>query len=154
VSGMPVALPGGYELDDRLGRVDLDVVHGFLAFESYWARGRSRELVARSWAGSARVIGCYLGEAQVGGARVISDRATYAYLDDLFVRPEHRGRGLGVAIVREALDHPEFAPLRWSLQTADAHSLYERFGFVPATVLERAAHRGAPHGGAGEADPR
>jgi len=140
---MAVPLPGGYELDDDRDRVDLDVVHGYLAGDSYWARGRSRELVARSWAGSTRVVGCYLGDAQVGGARVISDRATFAYLDDVFVLPDHRGRGLGVALVRETVEHPGFTGVYWILRTADAQSLYARFGFAeaPAGAMERPSAR-------------
>lgn len=148
MSAMVVTLSGGYELDDDRGRVDLDVVQTFLAHESYWARGRPRELVARSWAGSTRVVGCYLGDALVGGTRVISDLATFAYLDDLFVLAAHRGRGLGVALVRETIEHPDFAGVSWMLRTADAQSLYARFGFVetPAGAMERPAGRsdGAP----------
>ncbi len=154
MSAAVVCLPAGYELDDDRGRVDIDVVHAFLSRDSYWAPGRPRELVARSWAGSARVLGCYRGDAMVGGARVISDVATFAYLADVFVLPEHRGRGLGVAVVREAVEHPDYRSLRWNLHTRDAQSLYGRFGFVaaPPTGMDRG--REEPWATRAAGDPR
>ena len=97
------ALADGYELDDDPERIDVDFVFNYLSLESYWARGRPREVVERSLAGSARVVGLYHGGAQVGFARVISDGAVLAYLGDVFVEAAHRGRGLGVALVREAV---------------------------------------------------
>ena len=88
------ALDDGYELDDDPARIDVDFVFRYLSLDSYWARDRPREVVEASIAGSARVIGLYLGEQQVGFARVISDGAVIAYLGDVFVDPVHRGRGL------------------------------------------------------------
>ena len=126
-------LPDGFVLDDDPARIDLDAVHDFLANESYWARGREREVVARSIEASARVIGLYLvadgEERQVGFARVVSDELTFGWLADVYVLEQFRGRGLGVELVRLALDTGSGPAMRWILGTADAHRLYEGFGF-------------------------
>ena len=122
-------LPNGYEVDDDRGRVDVDVVHRYLAEEAYWVRGRDRATIERLVRESARVIGAYRGAEQVGFARVVSDGSSVAWLGDVFVLEEHRGKGLGVELVREAVEHPEHRNLAWFLNTKDAHSLYARFGF-------------------------
>jgi GNAT superfamily N-acetyltransferase len=126
-------LPGGYEVDDDRDRIDVDVVHRYLAEEAYWARGRSRDTIERLVRESTRVIGAYRGDEQVGFARVVSDGSNMAWLGDVFVLSEHRGRGLGVELVREAVEHPPHRGLTWFLNTRDAHSLYARFGFRPPT---------------------
>ena len=123
------ALPGGYELDDDRGRVDLDAVHRYLSGESYWAAGRSRETVERLVGEAARVVGAYRDGEQVGFARSVSDGVSVAYLADVYVLPEHRGHGLGREIVREMVERGPHAQVRWLLHTRDAHSLYEQFGF-------------------------
>ena len=133
----------GYEIDDDRRRIDIDAVHAFIAGESYWGRGRPLDLVERAWSGSARVLGCYHGGAQVGGCRVISDAATYAYLADVYVVAAHRRRGLGVAIVRAAVEGDGYRELRWQLHTSDAHRLYARFGFEPDAGDARAMFRAA-----------
>jgi GNAT superfamily N-acetyltransferase len=132
------ALDGGYELDDDPGRVDLDAVWDFLSTEAYWGRERSREDVARQLGEAARVVGLYHEGRQVGFARVHSD-GRLAYLADVYVLREHRGRGLGVELVRAAVDEGPHRDLRWLLHTKDAHGLYERFGFGPPSdrVMER-----------------
>jgi ribosomal protein S18 acetylase RimI-like enzyme len=122
-------LPGGYELDDDVSRVDLAAVHQYLSAESYWAEGRARAVVDDLVRSAARVVGLYRDDALVGFARVLSDRHTLAYLADVYVLPEHRGRGLGVALVRETVEGSDLAGVRWLLHTRDAQSLYERFGF-------------------------
>jgi GNAT superfamily N-acetyltransferase len=123
-------LPGGYELDDDPARVDVDAVHAYIGGESYWAKGRSREKMEAALAGSARVIGLYAPDgSQAGFARVISDSTTYAYLADVFVLEQHRGRGLGLELVREAVDSEPWKQMSWHLRTSDAHELYEKFGF-------------------------
>ena len=141
------ALEHGYELDDDRERIDVDYVFGYLSLQSYWAKGRPREVVEGSLAGSARVIGLYRDGAQVGFARVISDGAVLAYLADVFVDPRHRGRGLGVELVREAVDGGPQRDLSWRLDTSDAMELYKRFGFTervaPPTHMGRAARRRA-----------
>lgn len=123
-------VPGGYELDDDRGRVDAVAVHAMLA-DSYWAKGRSREVVERLIRHAARVLGLYRGEVQVGFCRVESDDEKFAFLFDVYVLPEHRGRGLGVEIVREAVELGPQRDLNWFLRTRDAHRLYAKFGFGP-----------------------
>ena len=109
-------------------RLDLDVIHGFLS-RSYWAAGIGREVVDRSIRHSI-CFGAFDGERQVGFARVISDRATYAYLADVFVLPSHRGRGIGKGLMACIASHPDLQTLRlWTLFTRDAHGLYRQYGF-------------------------
>jgi predicted N-acetyltransferase YhbS len=123
-------LEGGFELDDDPARIDVGAVYRYLSEESYWARGRTREATQRAIANSARVIGLYRdGQQLVGFARVVSDDVQMAYLADVYVLAEHRGRGLGVELVREAVERGPHAELMWCLRTLDAHTLYERFGF-------------------------
>jgi GNAT superfamily N-acetyltransferase len=123
-------LAGGFELDDDRQRVDVDAVHAFISRESYWGRGRSRDLVARAIAGSSRVLGIYREGEQVGFARAVSDGATVGYLADVYVLAPHRGRGLGLELVREMVDGQFDRGVRWLLHTADAERLYERLGFT------------------------
>ncbi len=122
-------LQDGFELDDDRGRIDREAVHAFISGESYWGRGRSRELVERTLEGSMRVVGLYQGEEQVGFARAVSDGATMAYLADVYVLEPYRGRGLGVELVREIVDGGELGEMHWMLHTADATELYARLGF-------------------------
>jgi predicted N-acetyltransferase YhbS len=132
-------LPGGYELDDDAERIDLDSVHAYLT-ESYWAKGRSREDVETVIRNSFRVVGLYDGDGrQIGFARTVSDGVVFAYLADVYVLPEFQGQGLGVELVRAAIEHERLADARWILGTLDAHGLYERFGFGPASerIMER-----------------
>jgi GNAT superfamily N-acetyltransferase len=121
----------GYEISTDSARLDVDYVHAFLT-TSYWSPGVPRDTVARAIAGSL-CFGLYAPDgAQCGFARVVTDRATYAWLADVFVDPAHRGHGLGVRLVETVLAHPELQGLRrWALATRDAHGLYERFGFTP-----------------------
>jgi GNAT superfamily N-acetyltransferase len=133
-------LPGGYELDDDAGRIDLDAVHRYLSEESYWAKGRPRAVVEDLVRGATRVVGLYRESEQIGFARVLSDGHVIGYLADVYVLDDHRGRGLGVELVREAVERSPFTPRRWLLHTKDAQSLYERFGFGPGS--ERLMERG------------
>ena len=126
-------LTGGYELDDDRGRVDVDAVYRYLSEEAYWVRGRDRDTIERLVRESTRVIGVYRGEEQVGFARVISDGSSMAWLGDVYVTEDHRGHGLGVELVREAVEHAEHRDLPWYLNTRDAHGLYTRFGFEAAS---------------------
>ncbi len=122
-------LPGGFELDDDPTRIDVDAAYAFLSTEAYWAKGRSREAVERLIREASRVVGLYEGERQVGFARTVSDGQSFAYLADVYVLPELRGQGLGIELVREAVDRGPYAGRRWLLHTDDAHALYERLGF-------------------------
>jgi GNAT superfamily N-acetyltransferase len=120
----------GYELDDDPARIDLDAVHAYLAGESYWAKGRPREAQAELNAGAARLVGLYHDGRQIGFTRTaLVDGMEVAYLYDVYVLEGHRGRGLGQELVRETVDRGPYAGYRWLLDTADARSLYERFGF-------------------------
>jgi predicted N-acetyltransferase YhbS len=124
---------GGYEVDDDRGRVDVDMVYRYLSEEAYWVRGRDRATIERLVRESTRVIGVYLDDQQVGFARVISDGTSVAWLGDVFVLAEHRGQGLGEELVRESVEFPEHRDVQWYLNTRDAHALYARFGFEPAS---------------------
>ncbi len=126
-----------YEITTDTDRIDPAIVHRWLAEESYWARGRTAELVARSMANSI-CFGAFDGAELVGFARVVTDRATFAWLCDVFVDGAHRGRGVGGALVAAAVDHPELAALkRFVLATADAHEVYRRHGFEVLDHPER-----------------
>ncbi|GMR02068.1 MAG: GNAT family N-acetyltransferase [Acidimicrobiia bacterium] len=129
----------GHRISSDPDLVDIGVVHDYLSNHSYWAAGRSRDVVATSIAHSALVVGAYTQDgSQVGFARMVSDLATFAWLADVFVLEAHRGRGLGRAIVKFAVEHPDMVKLqRQVLATADAHSLYADFGFVPLEQSER-----------------
>jgi GNAT superfamily N-acetyltransferase len=129
-----------YLVSDERARLDLAVIHGYLT-RSYWAPGIPRALVERSLEHSL-AFGLYrrtdAGERQVGFARVISDRATFAYLSDVFVLEEERGRGLSKFLLECVHAHPELQGLRrWLLVTRDAQGLYERFGWRVTPEPER-----------------
>ncbi len=132
-------LPGGLELDDDPGRVDVDEVHRFLASESYWARGRPRETVERLVRTADRVVGLYCDERQIGFARAVSDGVAFAYLADVYVLPDYRGHGLGMQLVREIVESGPYANCKWLLHTGDAHELYRKLGFGPPSerLMER-----------------
>ncbi len=134
-------LPNDYELDDDRPRVDVDVVHAYLT-TSYWAQGRTRETVTALIAHAARVIGVYRDDAMIGFCRIESDEVTYAFLLDVFVLEGHRGEGLGVELVREAVELGPHADLPWQLATRDAHELYERFGFGPPDPTRQMMKKG------------
>ncbi|MBL9215639.1 MAG: GNAT family N-acetyltransferase [Opitutaceae bacterium] len=126
----------GYLVSDDPARLDPVAVHGYLT-RSYWSPGIPIDLVRRALAASF-CVGAYAADGrQVGLVRVISDHATYAYLCDVYVLEEHRGRGLAQAMLRFTLAHPRLQGLRsWNLRTRDAHPLYARFGFKPVEQPE------------------
>jgi len=130
------ALPEGYKVSPDPALLDLAVIHGFIS-QSYWAKEMPRPLAERMIKNSL-CFGVYHQGAQVGLARVISDYATFAYLADVFILPEHRGKGLSKALMATILAHPDLQGLRrWMLVTLDAHGLYEQFGFKPVAHPER-----------------
>jgi len=125
-----------FEISTDPARIDLAVVHAFLT-SSYWAAGIPLETVERSIRNSL-CFGIYTGNRQVGFARVITDRATFAYLGDVFVLPEYRGQGLAKWMMECIVAHPELQGLRrWSLLTRDAHDLYSQFGFTELKSPQR-----------------
>jgi len=125
-----------FEISTDPARLDIDLIHTFLE-TSYWAKGRRRSVVERSIRNSL-CFGVYLAGRQVAFARVVSDRAVFAYLMDVFVLPEFRGRGISRALMRAVLEHPDLQHLRvFLLATRDAHKLYAQFGFRPLAYPER-----------------
>jgi GNAT superfamily N-acetyltransferase len=121
----------GYTLTDDRRRLDLHLIHRWLSEESYWAEGRTLEVVAKSIEGSVP-LACFspLGEL-VGFARWVTDGATFGWLCDVFVDNSFRGQGLGTFIVKTAVDHPDVRGIRLRLLgTRDAHELYRKVGFV------------------------
>lgn len=129
-------LDGLYEISCDPARLDLAVIHGFLR-QSYWSPGIPLETVERA-VRNALSFGAYLHGQQIGFARVITDRATFAYIADVFVLEDHRGHGASKLLMQAIFDHPDLQGLRrWSLVTRDAHGLYEQFGFRPVAQPER-----------------
>ncbi|XLZ69543.1 GNAT family N-acetyltransferase [Massilia sp. SR12] len=131
----------GFEVSSDAGRLDVELVHRFLSQESAWARGIPRELVERAMANSL-CFGGYLEGNQVAFARIITDRATFANMVDVFVLPAFRGLGYSKRLMESVLAHPDLQGLRrFTLATGDAHGLYAQFGFTPpsrpATLMER-----------------
>lgn len=120
----------GYELDDDPARIDRDAVHRYLSEDSYWAKGRSREVVDALIGNAARVVGLYHDGRQVGFSRTVSDGYVHSYLADVYVLEDHRGRGLGLELVRFTVEEGPFARTGWMLHTEDAHGLYAKFGFA------------------------
>ncbi|MEO8034039.1 MAG: GNAT family N-acetyltransferase [Acidobacteriota bacterium] len=111
--------------------LDVALIHRFLSEESYWAKNIPRPLVERSIENSL-CFAAFDSESQVGFARVVTDRATFAYVGDVFVVSSHRGRGVSRLLLEAIRSHPDLQGLRrWHLLTRDAHALYEKFGFSP-----------------------
>ena len=132
-----------YRLSTDQAEMQVDAIHAFLV-SSYWAAGIPHETVARAVANSV-CVGAFQGEAQVGFARVITDRATFAYLADVYVLAAHSGRGLARAMVQHLQDHPDLQGLRrWLLFTRDAHEVYAPLGWSPLAdpnmVMQRHFH--------------
>ncbi|MDX6400222.1 MAG: hypothetical protein QOF27_828 [Gaiellaceae bacterium] len=136
---MKRALGDGYELDDDGARLDREAVHAYLGGVSYWAEGRTRQRQDELIDASARVVGLYYEGKQIGFARAVDcDAAGFMYLADVYVLDEHRGRGLGIELVKEIVERGPFSGRRWVLHTRDMHSLYEKFGFGPnVRLMER-----------------
>ena len=119
-----------YTISTDPAKLDLDAVEGYIA-RSYWAAGRPRAIIATSLRHSLN-FGLYYHENQVGLARVVTDYATFAYLCDVYVLEDHRGRGLGKWLIRTLMDDPALATVkRFMLATRDAHGLYAQNGFAP-----------------------
>ena len=133
-------MPGIVVSTDK-SNLDIPLIHRFLAKNSTWARGIPLPTLERAIENSL-CFGAYFADAQVGFARVISDYATFANLVDVFVLPEHCGRGYSMVLLRAVLSHTDLQGLRrFSLATADAHGLYSKFGFAqplrPGSLMER-----------------
>lgn len=128
-------LGDGYELDDDKARVDVAAVHRYISEDSYWAPGRPLDVQQRLVDQAERVVGLYHDGDQIGFCRAAtSDGISFVYLADVYVLEEHRGRGLGVELVREMVDRGPLADRIWLLHTKDAHDLYSKLGFGPPGV--------------------
>jgi GNAT superfamily N-acetyltransferase len=128
---------GAYLISTDPARLDLDAIYAYLSGRSYWARGRPRDQIVRGIENSLP-FGVYRDGAQVGFARIVTDYATFAWLADVYVLEDHRGHGLGKALVEAVVAHPAVRELpRVLLATADAHGLYEQYGFQPLHRDER-----------------
>jgi GNAT superfamily N-acetyltransferase len=128
-------MKGTYEISTDTACFDVDLIHEFLS-TTYWAQGRPRELVERSIRNSL-CFGAFEGARQVGFARVITDRAVFGYLADVFVVPAYRGRGIAKLLMTAIVEHPDVSGLKvLLLRTRDAHGLYAQFGFNPLPVTD------------------
>ncbi len=135
---------GEYAISTDDERLDLETIHDFVSNQSYWAQGRTLETVKRALNHSLN-FGLFQDKQLVGFGRVVTDYATFAWIADVFVLPEHRGKGLSKWLMEVILSHPELQGFRrWVLATRDAHSLYARFGFIPLHRPERWMERPDP----------
>ena len=127
----------GFSISTDPNLVDFETVYNYLHFESYWAAGIAAERLQIAIKNSFG-FGVYSQNNQAGFARVVTDKATFAYICDVFILPEFRGLGLSKWLIQTIVNHPELHGLRrWSLATADAHGLYSQFGFTQITRPER-----------------
>jgi GNAT superfamily N-acetyltransferase len=129
-----------YEISTDPDRLNIDVIHTFLAEESYWSRGIPRAIVERAIENSL-CFGVYHHAEQVGFARVVTDRTTFALLADVFILEAHRGKGLSKRLMQYVVGHEDLqGPRRFLLLTSDAHGLYRQFGFdslgAPSRFME------------------
>ncbi len=134
-----------YVITNEIADIDFDALHAFLS-SSYWSRGIPRETMERSIRGSLPFV-LRDGRGKLAGfARVVTDRATFGYIGDLFVLPEHRGKGLSRRLMEAIMGHPELQNFRrWMLATSDAHGLYEKFGFRPLAAPDILMERHDPN---------
>lgn len=134
---------GDFEVSTDPARIDLKIVHHFLT-NSYWAKGIPLETVQLSIENSI-CFGLYFAQEQIGFARVVTDRATFAYLADVFILEAYRGRGLSKWLMDCIVAHPDLQGLRrWMLATRDAHKLYAQYGFTPIQKPDRWMERHNP----------
>ncbi|MEO6851784.1 MAG: GNAT family N-acetyltransferase [Mucilaginibacter sp.] len=127
----------GYMISTDISLIDFDGVYKYLCDDSYWAKGIPAERLKKAIENSM-CFGIYKEDKQAGFARVVTDKATFAYICDVFVLADHRRFGLSKWLIQTIKQHPELQGLRrWSLATADAHSLYEQFGFTTISRPER-----------------
>lgn len=132
-------------ITEDISKLDIDLIHRFLVEESYWARERTMEQT-RTAIENSMCFGVYDGGRQVAFARVVSDKATFAYIGDVFVVEGYRGRGISKMLMEYIVEHPDLQGLRrWVLATRDAHGLYEQFEFAPLRHPERWMEKTAPN---------
>ncbi len=135
---------GDFEISTDKKRLQFDLIQSFLAGESYWAQNRTPEQT-RTAIENSICFGLYHAEEQIGFARVVTDQATFAYIGDVFVLDEYRGRGFSKWLMESIIHHPDLQGLRrWLLATRDAHGLYEQYGFGPLVHPDRWMELSAP----------
>lgn len=135
---------GEYLISTDRDKLQLDMIHRFLSEESYWANSRSMDQTREAISNSV-CFGLYTEGQQIGFARVVTDKATFAYLGDVFILSEFRGRGLSKWLMEVIISHPDVQGLRrWILATRDAHELYRKFGFDGLKFPERWMEKAAP----------
>jgi len=147
---MPTHSHDVYRISNDIADFDLERVHRWLSEDAYWSKGISIELVERGFSNSLAFHLLHDIDGQVGVARMITDQASYAYLADVFINPDHRSRGLGIFLMEHIAAHPNLQGLRRQmLATSDMHGLYEKFGFTalskPEILMEKlgdGAYRG------------
>jgi GNAT superfamily N-acetyltransferase len=132
-----IFLKKGFRISTDKNLLDIKAIHKYLDKDSYWAQGIPFEKLEKAIGGSF-CFGVYRHQEFTGFARVITDKATFAYICDVFILPEFRGIGLSKWLIQTIVEHSELQGLRrWSLATADAHGLYSQFGFSQITKPER-----------------
>ena len=135
----------GFSISTDNNLLDIDLIHNYLDKDSYWANGIPFDKLERSIKNSL-CFGVYFNGKQIGFARVVTDKATFGYLADVFILPEFRKQGLSKWLVQTIMNHPDLQGLRrWSLATVDAHGLYAQFGFTEITNPERWMQIFTPH---------
>ena len=135
----------GFTISTDNNLLDLGLIHHYLDKDSYWANGIPFDKLERSIKNSL-CFGVYFEGKQIGFARVVTDKATFGYLADVFILPEFRKQGLSKWLVQTIMNHPDLQGLRrWSLATVDAHGLYAQFGFTEITNPERWMQIFTPH---------
>jgi GNAT superfamily N-acetyltransferase len=137
-------LQGDFLISTDKALLQVDTIQAFLSEDSYWAKTRTREQTERAIENSI-CFGLYQGGDQIGFARVVTDKATFAYLGDVFILHSHRGGGLGKWLMETVVSHPELKGLRrWVLATRDAHDLYKKYGFDQLRFPERWMEKALP----------
>ena len=127
----------GYIITTDKTKMDIAFIHHYLSTESYWCKGIPLDVVRRSIENSLNFGVFYQGK-QVGFARIVSDLATVAYLGDVFITPDHQGKGLSKWLMEQIMNHPDLQGLRrWILLTRDAHELYKQYGWQPIASPDR-----------------
>ncbi|MDP4162517.1 MAG: GNAT family N-acetyltransferase [Bacillota bacterium] len=133
----------GFTISTNKSYLDTETIYQFLTTESYWAKGIAKELVIASIDNSTLCYGIYIGDPSngdaklIGFARVVSDLVRFAWLGDVFILPDYRGRGLSKWLMEVIVEHPKLRGTSFNLGTDDAHSLYEKFGFKPIDKIEK-----------------
>ncbi|MFD0749467.1 GNAT family N-acetyltransferase [Mucilaginibacter calamicampi] len=140
-----VFINNGFSISTDNSLLDIDLIYNYLDKDSYWANGIPFEKLERS-INNSLCFGLYYKQKQIGFARVVTDKAVFGYLADVFILPEHRKKGLSKWLVQTIMAHPDLQGLRrWSLATLDAHGLYAQFGFTELTNSERWMQIFTPH---------